>query len=57
MEMLTLKLCIWSQWKEIQRQSVHCAGLLDVQGTSENVLSAEAAGSPGKLKVIHSVIA
>jgi hypothetical protein len=32
--------------------SVHCAGLLDVQ----NILSADTVVSPGKLKVIHSVI-
>jgi hypothetical protein len=33
-------------------QDVHCAGLLDVQ----NILSADTVISPGKLKVIHSVI-
>jgi hypothetical protein len=33
-------------------QSVHCAGLLGVQ----NILSADTAVSPGKLKVIYSVI-
>jgi hypothetical protein len=33
-------------------QSVHCAGLLDVQ----NILSADTVVCPGKLKVIHSVI-
>jgi hypothetical protein len=32
--------------------TVHCAGLLDVQ----NILSADTVVSPGKLKVIHSVI-
>jgi hypothetical protein len=31
---------------------VHCAGLLDVQ----NILTADTVVSPGKLKVIHSVI-
>jgi hypothetical protein len=31
---------------------VHCAALLDVQ----NILSADTVVSPGKLKVIHSVI-
>jgi hypothetical protein len=36
--------------------SVHCAGLLDVQGASQKVLSADTVVSPGKLKVIHLVI-
>jgi hypothetical protein len=36
--------------------SVHCVGLLDVQGFSKNVVSAESVGSPAKLKAIHSVI-
>jgi hypothetical protein len=35
-----------------ERESVHCAGLLDVQ----NILSADTVVSPGKLEVIHSVI-
>jgi hypothetical protein len=34
----------------------HCASLLDVQGASENILVAGTMESPGKLKVIHSVI-
>jgi hypothetical protein len=33
-------------------QSVHCAGLLDIQ----NILSADTVVSPGKLKVFHSVV-
>jgi hypothetical protein len=37
--------------------SVHCAALLDVQGASQNFLSVDTVGPPGKLKVIHSVIA
>jgi hypothetical protein len=37
-------------------RSVHCAGLLDVQGACQYVVSAHAAGAPDKLKVIYSVI-
>jgi hypothetical protein len=36
--------------------SVHCAGLLDVQRASQNVVSADTVGSPRKLKLIHSMI-
>jgi hypothetical protein len=35
---------------------VHCADLLGVNGDSQNVVSADTVGSPGKLKVIHSEI-
>jgi thiamine monophosphate synthase len=37
-------------------QGVHCAGLSGVSEVSQNVLSADPLVSPGKLKVIHSVI-
>jgi hypothetical protein len=36
--------------------SVHCPGLLDVRGASQNVVKANTEVVPGKLKVIHSVI-
>jgi hypothetical protein len=36
--------------------SVHCAPLLHVQGASQNIVSADTVGAPGKLKVIHLVI-
>jgi hypothetical protein len=37
-------------------QSVHCAGLLDVQEASENILLADTVRYLGKLKAIHSVM-
>jgi hypothetical protein len=46
---------ILNQQRNAKIQSVHCAGLLDVQGASENILSSDTMGSPGELKVIHSV--
>jgi hypothetical protein len=40
----------------VNLQSVQSVGWLDVQGASENILSADTVGSPSKLKIIHLVL-
>jgi hypothetical protein len=56
----------WTTWHHIRNimvpvhgthvPSVHCAGLSDVRGACQHVISGLTAGFPDRLKVIHSVI-
>ena len=42
--------------KSLNLHRVHYSGLSDVQGTSENLLSADALAPTGKRAVIHALI-